>query len=89
MKTITVYTITYEYTYTSLDLARISMLTATDKLPEAMEYCAGLVKPAITNPDPEALAVLRYNVAQAIMSEISQAISGAKNSPAPSTAGKP
>jgi hypothetical protein len=89
MKQIIYNNVTYNYTYTSLDLARISMLTATEKLPEALEYCITLVTPQPADPVPESLAVTRFHVSQMIMGEISTAINTVKNSPAPSEPAKP
>jgi hypothetical protein len=62
--------VTYEYTYKSIDLNRITLLMGTDKQAEAMEYCIGLLKVPIPEKS-EADSVLRSVLGQAIFMAIS------------------
>ncbi len=73
----------YEYAYKSIDLNRIMGLCAGDKMAEAMEFCADLVKPPLPDDTAER-SMIRAAVGQEVMQEISTKIMAIKKSPAAS-----
>lgn len=88
MKTITYEGKPYEYTYTSLDLARISMAAAKEDTVMIFEHCANLITTKLSG-EPEEIAMLRFKLAPQIMNVIMAELSGTKNAPAPSSTEKP
>lgn len=80
---------TYKYSYKAHDLFATLKLCGDNNIIGAMEYCAGLLVDVV---DTEENAVLRLELGQLILADLSAAVESTqktKNSPTPSSTGKP